>query len=248
MKTDQVAHRTGMTLLTISRASCNTTACRQGARQQPNILAARQGSLQAAAQISAQRHACHGALRWRHAASPAGVSRSARLRCRAASDSDDEDERLPEGTRVRVKQSVMVYHAPKRKEGLDLEGMEGEVQAYVDDYKGKKLSSNLPVKVRFLLDNDGKETKFFSHLVSAQPCRQRSRCTTCFALRVVMAHLRLHCDRRWQVGDPPGLKAYAMANCCCTCGCRRLRKLRRCESAPSLSGSEKRENGLNEGR
>lgn len=66
---------------------------------------------------------------------------------------------------MRVKQSIMVYHAPKRKEGLDLEGLEGEVMAYVDDYKGKKLSSNLPVKVRFVLDNEeGKQSKFFSHM------------------------------------------------------------------------------------
>ena len=41
-----------------------------------------------------------------------------------------------------------------------------QVMAHVDSYKGKKLSTNLPVKVKFLIDNDGKESKFFSHLVS----------------------------------------------------------------------------------
>ena len=151
-------------MLTLSRALCDTKACRHGAQQQPRRAPARPISLQPAALLTAQRHTCLGALRWRQASSTLGISRTARLRCRA--DSDDEAEQLAEGTRVRVKQSIMVYHAPKRKEGLDLEGMEGEVLAYVDDYKGKKLSSNLPVKVRFLLDNDGKETKFFSHLVS----------------------------------------------------------------------------------
>jgi hypothetical protein len=81
--------------------------------------------------------------------------------CRA---DGDKSERLPEGTRVRVTQSLKVFHAPKRKEGLDLEGMEGELLSYVDVYKGKQLSSNLPAKVRFLIDNDGKESKFFTHL------------------------------------------------------------------------------------
>ena len=131
-------------MLTLSRASCDAAACRHRAQQQPMRAPARSISLQPAALL------CLGALRWRQASSTVSISRTARLRCRA--DSDDEAEQLAEGTRVRVKQSIMVYHAPKRKEGLDLEGMEGEVQAYVDDYKGKKLS-----------------TKFFTHLVSAMP-------------------------------------------------------------------------------
>lgn len=93
----------------------------------------------------------------------------------------------------------MVYHAPKRKEGLDLEGLEGEVLAYVDDYKGKKLSSNLPVKVRFLLDNEGgKETKFFSHLVSAAAycdgtCMVPPPCLTCKLFRTCQTHTRSAC-------------------------------------------------------
>lgn len=163
-----------MTLLTVSKASCNATVCRQGAVQHVRPCVARPSSLQTASRLAAQRDRCIRGLQCRpQTASPAAARRSARLRFRA--EADDEAERLPEGTRVRVKQSIKVYHAPKRKVGLDLEGMEGEVLSYVDDYNGKKLSSNLPVKVRFLLNNDGKETKFFSHLVRT-PANMPSAC------------------------------------------------------------------------
>lgn len=61
---------------------------------------------------------------------------------------------LEKGARVRVTAPIKVFHVPKFKAGLDLEGKEGEVvQPDVCDYKhhdGKRhqLSANLPVKVR----------------------------------------------------------------------------------------------------
>ena len=70
---------------------------------------------------------------------------------------------------LQVKQSLTVFHAPKQKEGIDLKGMEGELVGWVDQYKGKVLSSNLPARIKFKLDVGGKEKPFFAHLVSSPP-------------------------------------------------------------------------------
>ena len=54
------------------------------------------------------------------------------------------------GVRVRVKESVIVYHDPKlRNQPSDLKGREGEVVALVNDWQGKPISANLPVQVKF---------------------------------------------------------------------------------------------------
>ncbi|NEO30742.1 MAG: ferredoxin--nitrite reductase [Symploca sp. SIO3C6] len=61
------------------------------------------------------------------------------------------------GDRVRVKNSVMVYHHPEHKnQPFDLKGQEGEVSAIVTEWKGRPVSANLPIQVRF-------EKKFRSH-------------------------------------------------------------------------------------
>lgn len=72
-----------------------------------------------------------------------------------------------DGSRVKVTKSVKVYHAPKRPEGLDLEGMEGTVTKNVVHYKGKQLSANLPYQVVFQIERDGKPAKLICHLVSS---------------------------------------------------------------------------------
>jgi len=154
-----------MSALTVRPASAQTAACRQHSTQRHRPATAAQAAIRRqASQLSAQQHRCIGGQLLLSGSAPASGSRSGCFRCRA---DGDESERLPDGTRVRVTQALKVFHAPKRKEGLDLEGMEGELQGYVDIYKGKKLSSNLPAKIKFLIDNDGKESKFFTHLVSA---------------------------------------------------------------------------------
>ena len=68
-------------------------------------------------------------------------------------------------------QPVTVFHAPKHKPGLKLEGMEGTVSAIVKEHKGKELSANLPVRVQFELPakDGGKETKLIAHLVCHTP-------------------------------------------------------------------------------
>ena len=72
-----------------------------------------------------------GAPRQRCSLSSRGCSSCRRqaggLICRA--EGSKLSQKFPEGTRVRVTQSITVWHAPKRKDGLDLKDMEGEVRA-----------------------------------------------------------------------------------------------------------------------
>jgi hypothetical protein len=54
------------------------------------------------------------------------------------------------GDRVRVKESVIIYHHPKhRNEPFDAKGMEGEVRAIIQDWRGRPVSANYPVQVKF---------------------------------------------------------------------------------------------------
>jgi Ferredoxin thioredoxin reductase variable alpha chain len=63
------------------------------------------------------------------------------------------------GDRVRVKESVVVYHNPShRNQPFDLQGMTGEVVDIVREWHGKPISANFPVVVKF------DETKFRAHL------------------------------------------------------------------------------------
>jgi hypothetical protein len=61
------------------------------------------------------------------------------------------------GDRVRVIQSVVVYHHPEhKKEPFDIKGLEGEVLEIVNNWQGRPVSANLPVLVQF-------EKKFKAH-------------------------------------------------------------------------------------
>lgn len=83
--------------------------------------------------------------------------------------SAEEEEELKEkaakeGARVRVKVPLKVYHVPKVPE-VDLTGMEGVVKQYVCFWKGKRISANLPYKVEFKINVEGRGlVKFFAHL------------------------------------------------------------------------------------
>lgn len=53
------------------------------------------------------------------------------------------------GARVRVKESVVIYHHPQhRNEPYDLQGEEGEVVAIVKEWRGRPVSANFPVLVK----------------------------------------------------------------------------------------------------
>jgi hypothetical protein len=52
------------------------------------------------------------------------------------------------------------------QEGLDLNGMEGELMEVIEKYQGKQLSANLPYKTLFMIPkDDGKDQKLIAHLV-----------------------------------------------------------------------------------
>ncbi len=58
------------------------------------------------------------------------------------------------GDRIRVKESVMVYHHPNSKQKpFDIKGMEGEIVEVID----KPVTATLPIKVKF-------DKKFSAHL------------------------------------------------------------------------------------
>ncbi|KAM5566317.1 ferredoxin-thioredoxin reductase, variable chain, chloroplastic [Rosa sericea] len=68
------------------------------------------------------------------------------------------------GARVKVTVPLKVYHVPRVPE-VDITGMEGELKQYVGLWKGKRISANLPYKVQFFVDVEGRgAVKFFAHL------------------------------------------------------------------------------------
>ncbi|BAZ65267.1 MAG: ferredoxin-thioredoxin reductase variable chain [Pelatocladus maniniholoensis HA4357-MV3] len=57
---------------------------------------------------------------------------------------------MKKGDRVRVKESVVVYHHPEhRGNAFDLKGTEGEVMDIVTQWHDRPVSANLPVLVKF---------------------------------------------------------------------------------------------------
>lgn len=62
------------------------------------------------------------------------------------------------GDRVRVTKSVIVYHHPEhRGQPFDIQNQEGEVLAIVTEWRGRPVSANLPIQVKF-------DKKFRAHL------------------------------------------------------------------------------------
>ncbi|CAN1164970.1 Ferredoxin-thioredoxin reductase, variable chain [Linum perenne] len=83
----------------------------------------------------------------------------------AKSDPQQQEQQHRIGARVRVKVPLKVYHVPKVPE-VDLTGKEGKVKQYVGVWKDKQISANLPYKVEFLLDIEGRDApvKLLAHL------------------------------------------------------------------------------------
>ena len=74
---------------------------------------------------------------------------------------EEEEAKKKIGARVRVKAPVKVYHVPRVAEEVDLCGLEGEVKQYVSQWKGRRVSANLPYKTQFVHSGG---VKFFAHL------------------------------------------------------------------------------------
>ncbi|KAF8081708.1 hypothetical protein N665_0870s0029 [Sinapis alba] len=102
-------------------------------------------------------------------------NRRSKIRCDTTaveSDADlssletEEDEKAKEkiGARVRVTAPLKVYHVVRVPE-VELMGMEGLIKDYVVLWKGKRISANLPFKVQFVKEVEGRgPVKFFTHL------------------------------------------------------------------------------------
>jgi hypothetical protein len=68
------------------------------------------------------------------------------------------DNVMKVGDRVRVKESVIVYHNPEhRGQAFDLKGSEGEIAAIVTQWHDRPVSANFPLLVQF-------SKKFKAHL------------------------------------------------------------------------------------
>lgn len=54
------------------------------------------------------------------------------------------------GTRIRVKESVVVYNHPEhRNQAFDMKGQEGEIVGLASEFQGKPISANFPYIVKF---------------------------------------------------------------------------------------------------
>jgi len=70
----------------------------------------------------------------------------------------DANSNMNVGDKVRVTESVVIYHHPEhRGEAFDIKGLEGEVFNIATEWKGRPVSANLPIQVKFT-------KKFKAHL------------------------------------------------------------------------------------
>ncbi|AFY55086.1 Ferredoxin thioredoxin reductase variable alpha chain [Rivularia sp. PCC 7116] len=70
----------------------------------------------------------------------------------------DANSDMNVGDRVRVVESVVIYHHPEhRGEAFDIKGLEGEVFNIATEWQGRPVSANLPIQVQFT-------KKFKAHL------------------------------------------------------------------------------------
>jgi hypothetical protein len=74
---------------------------------------------------------------------------------------------IPLGSRVKVTAPITVFHAPKHKAGLALQGVVGVVEKYNDltEDGNALLSSTQPLTVRFSVPGpEGKPVSFVTHM------------------------------------------------------------------------------------
>ncbi|GFZ02676.1 ferredoxin/thioredoxin reductase subunit A (variable subunit) 2 [Actinidia rufa] len=82
----------------------------------------------------------------------------------SAAEEEEEEKEGRIGARVRVTAPLKVYHVPRVPE-IDLTGKEGVLKQNVTFWKGKRISANLPFKVEFVEEVEGRgRVKFFAHL------------------------------------------------------------------------------------
>jgi len=91
------------------------------------------------------------------------------VRVRAQEGPEGAPSLLQPGTKVKVKESIKVYHVPKQPQGVDLQGMQGEIEknvALYTDKQGKShvLSPNFPYIVKLQAQIEGKDITIKAHL------------------------------------------------------------------------------------
>jgi hypothetical protein len=53
------------------------------------------------------------------------------------------------GDRVRIKESIQVYHHPEHKaKAFNIQAMEGEIINIIHDWQGRPISPNYPIEVK----------------------------------------------------------------------------------------------------
>ena len=67
------------------------------------------------------------------------------------------------GDRVRIKDSVIFYHHPlHRGVAFEAKGMEGEITAVLQEWRGRPISANFPLVVSF--EVEGAKRPFKAHM------------------------------------------------------------------------------------
>lgn len=85
------------------------------------------------------------------------------LKVRAFGDSHSTGV-FKEGDQVKVVRPITLYSVPKHPDGVNIEGMVGNVFKDVSVHKGKVLSASLPYIVKFVTEMNGAPVKFQAHL------------------------------------------------------------------------------------
>ncbi|CAI0416432.1 unnamed protein product [Linum tenue] len=142
--------------------SCATPAAAIGLLSSPRPSATRLPSSLALPRSSSP--ALTTAARWRKQQHQRRQPVCCEVAVRSSNDSATSSEHRI-GAKVRVTAPLKVYHVPRVPE-VDLTGKEGVLKQYVGLWKEKTISANLPYKVEFLLDVEGRSSpvKFSAHL------------------------------------------------------------------------------------
>lgn len=98
-----------------------------------------------------------------------------------------------------------MYHFPGKKEGLNINGMVGEVIKVIVE----PLSANFPIKVQFKVMKGEKEMKAVAHLVSWW----RSQCRVLDGMRIVLSST--NAGEPYTVHPVPGVSCQRRG-CCST--------------------------------
>uniref|UniRef100_A0A7S2YW15 Ferredoxin thioredoxin reductase alpha chain domain-containing protein n=1 Tax=Pycnococcus provasolii TaxID=41880 RepID=A0A7S2YW15_9CHLO len=70
---------------------------------------------------------------------------------------------VPEGTKVKVTADVTISHVARLGD-YSLKGQEGEVMKDVSVHKDQPTNATMPLRCKFVINNDGADVKVIAHL------------------------------------------------------------------------------------